>query len=232
MSSSLWLHGLQHIRLPCPPPSPGVCSNSCPLSWWCHPPISPSVFPCAFCLQSSPASGFFPKSLGIRWPKHWNFSFSISPSKEYSELISFQDDWFNPLAFQGSLKSLLQHHSLKASILWYSAFFMVQLSQPYMATGKTTALTMQTFVGKVMSLLFNTLSTFCFSFPAKKQLSSNFMAAITICSNFRAQEEKICHCFHLRPPPAQLYSLWKILVDNSGPDNLYKISVSWVFSPF
>ena len=121
-----------------------------------------------------------------------------------------------------------QAPSLKASILWYSAFFMVQLSQPYMATGKTIALTMQTFVGKVMSLLFNTLCTFCFSFPAKKQLSSNFMAAITICSNFRAQEEKICHCFHLLP----LYSLWKILVDNSGPDNLYKISVSWVFSPF
>ena len=94
-------------------------------------------------------------ALRIRWPKYWSFSFSISPSNEYSELISFRIDWFDILAVQGILKSLLQHHSLKASILWLSAFFMVQLSHPHMTTGKTIALTRWTFVGKVMSLLFH-----------------------------------------------------------------------------
>ena len=96
--------------------------------------------------------------LHIRWPKHWSFSFSISPPNEYSGLISFRIDRFNLLAVQGTLKSLLQHHSSKASVLWHSAFFMVQLSHPYMTTGKTIALTRWTFVGKVMSLLFNMLS--------------------------------------------------------------------------
>ena len=96
--------------------------------------------------------------LHIRWPKYWNFSFSISPSNEYSRLISFTIDWFDLLAVQGTLKSLLQHHSSKAFILWHSAFLAVQLSHPYMTTGKTIALTRRTFVGKVMSLLFNMLS--------------------------------------------------------------------------
>ena len=96
--------------------------------------------------------------LCIRWPKYWSFSFSISPSNEYLELISFRIDWLDLLAVQGTLKSLLQHHSLKASIHWYSAFFMVQLSHPYKTIGKTIVLTRQTFVSKVMSLLFNTLS--------------------------------------------------------------------------
>ena len=108
MSSSLWPHGLQHSRLPCPSPSPRVCSNSCPLSWWCHPTISSSVAPFSSCLQSFPASGFFPMSrlFTIGWSKYW--SFSISPSKEYSGLISFRIDWFDLLAVQGTLKSLLQ----------------------------------------------------------------------------------------------------------------------------
>ena len=97
-------------------------------------------------------------TLHMRWPKYWSFSFSISPSKEYPELISFRMDWLDLLAVQGTLRSLLQHHSLKASILWHSAFFTVQLSHPYMTTGKTIALTQRTFVGKVMSLLFNMLS--------------------------------------------------------------------------
>ena len=97
-------------------------------------------------------------ALHIRWPKYWTFS--VSPSNEYSGLISFRIDWFDLLAVQGTLKSLLQHHSSKASILWLSAFFMVQLSHPYMTTGKTIALTIQTFVGKVMTLLFNMLSRF------------------------------------------------------------------------
>ena len=94
----------------------------------------------------------------IRWPKYWRFSFSISPSNECSGLISFRIDWLDLLAVHGTLKSLLQHHSSKASILWHSAFFIVQLSHPYMTTGKTIALTRRTFVGKVMSLLFNMLS--------------------------------------------------------------------------
>jgi len=96
--------------------------------------------------------------LCIQWPKYWNFSFSISPSKEYSGLISFKMDWFDLITVQGTLKSLLQHCSSKASLPWHSAFFMVQLSHPYMTTGKTIALTIRTFVGKIMSLLFNMLS--------------------------------------------------------------------------
>ena len=109
--------------------------------------------------------------LHIRWPKHWSFSFSISPPNEYSGLISFRIDRFNLLAVQGTLKSLLQHHSSKASVLWHSAFFMVQLSHPYMTTGKTIALTRWTFVGKVMSLLFNMLSRLVIAFlPRSKCL--------------------------------------------------------------
>ena len=105
----------------------------------------------------------------IRWPKYWSFSFSISPSNEYLGMISFRMDWLDLLAVQGTLKSLLQHHSSKASILWRSAFFTVQLSHPYMTTGKTIALTRRTFVGKVMSLLFNMLSRLVsHNFPSKE----------------------------------------------------------------
>ena len=122
--------------------------------------LSSSVAFFSFCLQSFPASGFFSNEsvLRIRWPKYWSFSFSISPSKEHPGLISFRMDWLDLLAGQGTLKSLLQHHSSKASVLRHSAFFTVQLSHPYMTTGKTIALTRQTLVGKVMSLLFNMLS--------------------------------------------------------------------------
>ena len=159
MSNSLQLHGLKHNRLPSPLPSPGVCSNSCPLSQWCHPTISSSVFPFSSHLQSFPGSAFSNESAShIRWPKYWSFSFNISPSNEYSGLISFRMDWFDLLAVQGTLRSLLHHHSSKASILRCSAFFMVQLSHLYMTTGKTIALTRWTLVGKVMSLLFNMLS--------------------------------------------------------------------------
>ena len=104
--------------------------------------------------------------LHIRWPKYWSFSFGISPSNEYSGLISFRMDWLDLLAVQGTLKSLLQHHSSKTSILWCSAFFIVQLSHPYMTTGKTIALTRRTFVGKVMSLLFNMLSRLVITFKS------------------------------------------------------------------
>ena len=115
--------------------------------------------PFSSCLQSFPASGSFPVSqLFASGGKNWSFSFSISPSNEYSGLISFRMHWLDLLAVQGTYKSLLQHHSLKASILWHSAFFTVQFSHPYMATGKTIALTRQTFVGKVIALHFNMLS--------------------------------------------------------------------------
>ena len=109
--------------------------------------------------------------LCIRWPKYWSFSFTISPSSEYSGLISFQMDWFNLLAVQGTLKSLLQHRSSKSSILWCSVFFIIQFSHPFMTTGKIIVLTRWTFVGKVMSLLFNTLFRFVVAFLPRRQVS-------------------------------------------------------------
>ena len=142
--NSLQPHGLQHSRLPCPAPTPRIYSNSCPSSRWCHPAISSSVVPFASCLQSVPASGLFPKSQFFTSSGQSIGTLalaSISPSSEYSGLISFRMDWLDLPAVQGTLKSLLQHHSLKASILQCSAFFMVQLSHPYMTTGKTIALT-------------------------------------------------------------------------------------------
>ena len=171
LSNSLWPHGLQHTRLPCPSPTPRAYSNSCPLSWLCHPTISSSVVPFSSCPQSFPASFSNESALRIRWPKYWSFSFSISPSNKYSGLISFRMGWLDLLAVQGTLKSLLQHHSSKASILQRSFFFIVQLSHPYMTTGKTIALTRRTFVGKVMSLLFNMLSRLLILFlPRSKHL--------------------------------------------------------------
>ena len=269
MSESLQPHELQHARPPCPSPTPGACSNSCPLSWWCHPTISSSVVPFSSRLQSFPASGSFPMSqfftekamatysstlawniprteepgrlqsmgslsqtwlsdftftfhfhalekemkthssilawriprmgepggllsmgshrvghnlsdlaaaaaaavLHIRRPKYWNFSFTISPSNEYSGLISFRMDWLDLLAVQGTPRSLFQHHSSKALVLQHSAFFIVQLSYPYMTTRKTIALTTSTFVGKVMSLFFNMLSRLVITFlPRSKHL--------------------------------------------------------------
>ena len=129
-----------------------------PSSHLCRPLLfPPSIFPSIRVFSNESA-------LSIRWPKYWSFSFNISPSNEYSVLIYFRMDWLDLLAVQGTLKSLLQHHSSKASILWRSAFFMVQLSHPYMTTGKTIALTRWTFVGKVMSLLFNMLSRLVISF--------------------------------------------------------------------
>ena len=171
VSDTLWPHGLQHTRLPCPSPTPGAYSNSCPLHWRYHPTISSSVVP-FFCLQSVPASESFPESvLHIRWTKYWSFSFNISPSNEHPGLISFRMDWLALLAVQGTLKRLLQHHSSKASFLWCSAFFIVQLSHPFMTIGKTIALTRWMFVGKVMSMLFNTLSRLVITFlPRNKCL--------------------------------------------------------------
>ena len=173
VSDSLWPREPQHARPPCPSPTPEVYPNSCPSSQWCHRAISSSVAPFSSCPQSLPASGSFPMSQLFTWGGHsvWSFSFSISPSNEHPGLISFRMDWLDLLAVQGALKSLLQHHSSKVSILQRSAFFMVQLSHPYVTTGKTIALTRRTFVGKVMSLLFNMLSRLVITFlPRSKHL--------------------------------------------------------------
>ena len=158
----------------------------------CHPlHLPPSIFPSIRVFSNESV-------FRIRWPKYWSFSFSISPSNEYSGLISFRMDWFDLLAVQGTFKTLLQHHSLKASILRHSAFFIVQLSHAYMTTGKTIALTIGTFVGKAVSLLFNILSRFVIAFlPRSKCL--NLMAIVTICSDFGAPKYKVCHFFHCFP---------------------------------
>ena len=133
--------------------------------------------------------------LCIRWPEYQSFSFSISPSNKYSGLISFRIDWMDLLAVRRTLKSLLQHHSSKASILWCSVYFMVQLLHPYVTTGKTIASTRGIFVGKVMSLLFNMPSRLVIAF-LQGAASFNFMAAVTIYSDFEALQNKACHCFH------------------------------------
>ena len=138
VSDSLWPHELQHARPPCSSPTPGVHPNPHP-SRWCHPAISSSVVPFFSCPQEIPPSirVFSNEStLHTRWPKYWSFSFSIIPSKEHPGLISFRMDWLDLVAVQGTLKSLLQYHSSNPSILWLSAFFTVQLSHPYMTTGK------------------------------------------------------------------------------------------------
>ena len=158
----------------------------------CRPLLLPSIFP-------SIRVFFSGSVLHIRWPKYWSFSFSISPSSEYSGLTSFRMDWLDLLAVQGALKGLLQNHSLKASVLWHSAFFIVQLSHPYMTTGKTIALTRWTFVGKVMSFLLNMLSRLVVTFLPRSKCLLNFMAAVTICRDFGAPQNKVSHCFHCFP---------------------------------
>ena len=155
MSDSLWPHEQQHARPPCPPPNPGAYlklmsielvmpSNHLIL---CHPfLLLPSIFPSIRVFSNESA-------LRMRWPKYWSFSFNISPSSEHPGLISFRMDWLDLLAIQGTLKSLLQHHSSKTSTLWCSAFFIIQLSHPYMTTGKTIALTVWTFIYGVCLLI-------------------------------------------------------------------------------
>ena len=171
LSDSLRFHGLQHARPLCPSPTPDFTQTH--VHW-----IGDAIQPSHPLSSPSPAT-FFPSIrvssnesvLHIRWPKDWSFSFNISPSNENPGLISFRMDWLDLLAVQGTLKSLLQHHSSKASVLWCSAFFTVQLSHPYMTTGKTIALTRWTFVGKVMSPLLNMLSRLVITFlPRSKRL--------------------------------------------------------------
>ena len=148
----------------------------------CHPFLLPrSIFPRIkiFCNESA---------LLIRWPNYGSFSLSISSSSEHSGLISFRINWFDFLAIQETLKSLLQHHNSKASVLWYRTFFVVQLSHPYMTTGKTIALPIWTLSGKVMSLFFNMLSRFVIAFLPRSESLFNFVAPVTICSDFGALE--------------------------------------------
>ena len=159
--------------------------------------------------------------LHLRWPNYWSFSISISPSNVYSGLISFRVDWLDLLAVQGTPKSLLQHHSLKASILQHSVFFIVQLSHPFMTTGETIVLTRWNFVIKVMSLIFNMLSRLVIVFLAKSKKSFfNFMAAVTICSDFGVQENKVCHYFHWFP----IYLPW---CDGTGCHDLCFLNVEF-----
>ena len=184
------------------------------------------VMPSSHLMLSSLLFSIFPSirvisnesALRMRWPKYWSFSFSVIPSNEHSGLISFRMNWLGPFAVQGTLKSLLQHYSSKALILLHSAFFTVQLSHPYMTTGKIIALTRWTFVGKVMFLLFNMLSMLVITlFPRSKCLT--FMAAITICSDFGAPSK---NCQPLFPLSPHLFAM------KLGPDAM--ILVSWMLS--
>ena len=153
--------------------------------------LPPSIFPSIRVFSNESV-------LCIRRPKYWSFSFNISPSNEYSGIISFKIDWLDLLAVQGTLKSLLQHHSLKASILRHSAFFMVQLSHPYMTSGKTLVLTRRTFVGKVMSLLFNMLSRLVRTFlPRSKRLLISWLQSKS--AVLLEPPKIVCHCFHCFP---------------------------------
>ena len=151
--------------------------------------LLPSIFPRTRIFSNESA-------LHIRWPKYWNFSFSISPSNEYSGLISFRIDWFDLRGVQGTVKSLLQHHDSKASVLQCSAFSMVQFSHPHITTGKLITLTIQTFVGKMTSLLFNTLSRFVIAFllRSKRLLISWLQSLFAVI--LESKKIKVCHCSH------------------------------------
>ena len=204
MSDSLRPHGLQQNRLPCSSPTPGVYPNSWQLNRWCHPAISFSVIPFFSHPQSFPASQSFPMSQffarELWWPEYWSFSFRISSSNEYSGLISFRMGWLAIRAVQGTLNSLFQHHSSKASILQHSTFFIVQLSHPFMTTAKKNiALTGQTCFGKLMSLLFNMLSRLIIAFlPRSKHLLISWLQSLSAVIS-GAQENEVCHCFHCFP---------------------------------
>ena len=172
----------------------------------CHPLLLlPSIFPNIRVFSKESV-------LSIRWPTYWRFSFSISSSSEYSGLISFRMDWLDLLAVQGTLKSLLQHHSSRASILWLSAFFIVQLSHPYMITGKTIALTRCTFVGKVMSLLFNMLSRLVITFlPRSKRLLISWLQSPSAINTFWIKMIQRCTC-HQQGCPNSPLVVWEASV--------------------
>ena len=200
VSNSLQPDGLQHTRPSCPSPTPGVYSDSCPLSRQvmpfnhlilCHPLLPPSIFPSIRVFSNVSSSHQVARVLGFQL-QHQLFN-------EYSGLISFRMDWLDLLAVQGTRKCLLQQHSSEASILQCTAFFIVQLSHPYMTTGKTIALTRQTFVGRVMTLLFNMLSRLVItSFPRIKSLLISWLQTPSAVI-FGAPQNKICHCLHCFP---------------------------------
>ena len=198
MSESLWPHGLQHTRLPCHSHLLELAQTH--VHWVgdaiqpSHPLFSPSLPTFNF-----PSIRVFSNEsvFCIRWPKYWSFGFNISPSNEYSGLISFRIDWFDLLAVQGTLKSFLQHHSSKASVLWRSALFIVQLSHPYMTTGKTIVLT-SWIVGEVMSLLFNMLSRMVIAFlPRSKRLLISWLQSPS--AVILEPKKIVCHWFHCFP---------------------------------
>ena len=199
VSDSLPPNGLQRARLPYPSPTPGVCSNSCQLSRCCHPTILSSVSPFS-CFQSCPASGSFVMSQFFTSGGQ-SIGSSASASAfpmNIQEWFFFRIHWFDILAVQGTLMSLLQHHSSKASILHCSPFFMVQLSHPYMLTRKTIALTIQIFVGKVMSLLFNILSRLVIAFlPRSKNLLISWLQSPS--AVISEPQKIVCHCLHCFP---------------------------------
>ena len=189
-----------------------------------HPLLSPSppAFPIIRVFSNESV-------LHIRWPKYWSFSFSISPSNDYLGVISFRIDWLDLLAVQGTLKSLLQHHSSKASILRYLAFFMVQLSYPYMTTGKTIALTKQTFISKIMSLLFSMLSRLVIAFlPRSKCLLTSWLqspSAVTL-----EPKKTVSHCFHWSNihkwllPFRSCFTWWLLKIVSLSPRESFKAS--------
>ena len=220
MFDSLQPHGLQPARLPCPSSSPGACSNSCPSNWWCYTTISSSVIPFSSCLQSFPASGSLAMSQFFT-----SGGQSIGVSASASLLVMYtQDwfplgfDWFDLLAVQGALKSLLQHNNSKASILWCSAFFMVQLLHPYMTIGKTIALTRWTFVNKVMSLAFNMLSRFVIAFfPRSESLIISWLqlpsAVILEPKKIKSLTVSIVSlsiCHEIMEPDAMIFIFWML----------------------
>ena len=198
ISDSLRPHGLQHAKLPCPSTTLRAYSNSCLLSWWYHPTISSSFTPSPT-LNLSQHQGLFQGVSSLhQMAKVLECQFQHQSFNEYSGLISFRTDWFDLLAVQETLKNFLQNHSSKVSILWHSAFFIVQLSHPYMTTGKTIALTRWTFVRQVMSLLFNMLSSLVKTFlPRSKCLLISWLqspSAVTL-----EPPKIVSHCFHCFP---------------------------------
>ena len=206
------------IRPPCPSPTPWAYSNSSPLSQWCHPTILSSVVPFSSCRRSFPASGSFPMSQFFTSGDQSIGISTISPSSERSGLNSFRIDWLDVFALQGTIKSLLQHHSSKASILWRSAFFIVLFSHPYMTTGKTIALTRQTFVDKVMFLLFNMLSRLVITFlPRSKCLLISWLQSPSAVI-LEPKKIKVSHCLHYFP----IYLPWS---DGTGCHDLSFLNV-------
>ena len=199
MSNSLWCHGLQHARLPCPSPSPGACSNLCPLSLYITQPPYPLSAPSPLAFNLPSIKVFSNESaLHIRWPTYWIFSFSISPFNEFPGFISCRIDWFDLLEVQGTLKSLpqttVQKHPFSGTqpSLWSNTYIHTWLlEKPQLwPDGPLSA---------KQCLCFLICYLGCHSFPSKEQEPFNFMAAVTICSDFGAQENKVCHCFHCLP---------------------------------